>query len=147
MYRTLPAQLSFVLMLAVCGYALWKGRTSHRVVAAIVGVPWIVTSLIQHRTDWLSTHWWIFGVDTVLALAVTAAALRWRRSWIYAVAAFTWLQVMTHLAMALDDRIRARGYATALYFWANAQLVVLAWAVWDLRNPGERPFTDKPPRA
>lgn len=131
MYQSLPSQIGTLLMLSLALWAFWRGQAEHRLTAAVIAATWLLSGLLQQRSvaDLFDMQVGIFVMDVIVAGGVTAVAMRWPRLWVQACAAFTWLQLMTHIAMAVDDRMHWRAYLTALALWSVAQLVSLAWGM------------------
>ena len=127
----MPSLIGTGLLIAATLAAFWRGRIEHRVVAAVIAAAWLLSGLVQDRVHWNSPQWALSVIDGVVVIGVTGAALRWGGFWLLACAAFTWLQLMTHAAMAVDVRIHARGYLTALGLWSVAQLLALAWGTFE----------------
>lgn len=130
MFQQLHSQIIMGLMILVCGLALWRGRTPHRLLAVAMTLNWLLSGLVQNRHDWAQPQWAELALDAILAVVATGLAVRWNGLWLLASAAFAWLVVMTHLAMAVDRRLHARAYLAALALWSVSQMLALAWGVW-----------------
>lgn len=130
MYQSLPSQIATGMLLVIAALAFWRGRTEQRLAAAVITVTWLFSGLVQDRGNLFGLQIGLFAVDVVVVIGLTWIAVRWPQLWAQACAAFSWLQLMTHAAMAIDDRVHWRAYLTALALWSVSQLVALAWGVW-----------------
>lgn len=86
------ASVTYVLMWAICGVALWLGDQPLKVTAAVSIFFWSITPLVS--------HWWqgwnlpTIVVDLNATLAMTWISLRWRRLWSTVMVALSFLQVL-----------------------------------------------------
>ncbi|MDE2488318.1 MAG: hypothetical protein KGO51_13065 [Alphaproteobacteria bacterium] len=122
----LPPWIGAGFFLIVCGAALWKGGRDERVVAVGLLLSWAVSylSLIQRRPG---TQWGEFAADALLLALLGVVALRSRRYWPLAAAAFQLLAVVTHAATLVDRHLGAWAYITANVIWT--QLITMALAI------------------
>lgn len=112
-------------MLAVCGWAIWRGGKPERLAGAAMVIAWIGTSFVlDRRFD--QPQWATLGVDLALLVALLGVSLVFRRKWAFAAAGFHLLGVATHLAMAIDPKIQAAPYIVALGIWSCATVASLA---------------------
>lgn len=125
----LPAWYGLLLTVLVCGAALWKGAREERIAAGALVLCWMATLLLRDPR-WLGAQWGAFGVDIVFLAILTALALRTRRYWPLAAAAFQLLAVTTHAARMLDRHLGGWAYATAEIIWTQLVLIALAVGVW-----------------
>lgn len=125
MFHQLLGQVFLVLMLLVCGWALWRGGKPERVSAAAMVAAWIGTSFVLDRR-FSDIQWATLAVDFALLVVLVGLSLRYRRRWLLAASGFQLLGVATHGAMIIDDKIQAAPYIVALGLWSCAVVASLA---------------------
>jgi hypothetical protein len=114
----------FLVLLAACAYALWRGRLPERLTAAALLLAWISTQ-IMNTHDWTEPQYTIFAVDGVLLVILAALALLSGRRWLMAATAFHVLTVGDHVATILDIHIRSYAYITVLVIWGYAVIAAM----------------------
>jgi hypothetical protein len=124
---TLPALIGFVVMAAVCLYALIKGGRPEKIAAVVIAVAWAASALLQDRIHILSPQWAVAWLDVVLFVVLLGMALVWRRGWLMFASASQLLTAATHFTTLLDPRLFALAIITAYYIWSYATLGALAW--------------------
>jgi hypothetical protein len=127
LFVSLPAQIGALLMASVCLFAAWPGARPQRWAAIAVAVAWVGSSALQDRADTIDPQYAIFMLDLAAAVFFTALALKFRRGWLMAMAAFQLLTTATHIAVMIDTRIWVRAYLTAYLVWSYALLLALLW--------------------
>lgn len=125
MFHQLLGQAFLILMLAVCGWAIWRGGVAERLAGAAMVLAWIGTSFVLDRR-FNQPQWATLVVDLLLLAVLLAVSLRYRRKWAFAAAAFHLLGIATHLAMVIDPKIQATPYIVALGIWSCATVASLA---------------------
>lgn len=125
MFHQLLGQVFLVLMLAVCGWAIWRGGKPERIAGAAMVLAWIGTSFVLDRR-FNQPQWATLVVDLALLVVLVSLSLTFRRKWAFAAAAFHLLGIATHLAMAIDPKIQATPYIVALGVWSCATVASLA---------------------
>ncbi|MGN6589058.1 MAG: hypothetical protein ACTHKE_02065 [Sphingomicrobium sp.] len=128
--------LFHVLMYGICGYALIRGRTDARIVAAVFLVGNFATlSLRSHLiTQYSSVESAVFVIDIVCFLFFTYAALISDRFWPLWVSGLQLTTNFGHVLKAVDAHMLPLAYAAALRFWGYPILIILAVGVWRSRR-------------
>jgi len=93
-----------------CVVAFWRGARPERLGAVLSVAGWIVTPLVELRTDWYQPQLGIFAVDVLMLAGFFGLALRYRRYWAICATAFQALMVMTHVGFLIDPRLLYRAY-------------------------------------
>lgn len=109
--------------------AIWRGREAERLAAAAVLANWAITMLV-YRADSDDTQWGILAVDVVQFGVFMGIALRTLRHWPMFMAGFGLLQLVTHLAHALDAAISVWAYITAEIIWSYLILAAIGYGAW-----------------
>ena len=113
----------------VCWLAVWRGRDDERLAAAGFLANWAIT-LVVFRSYSLDTQWYVMGLDVALLTLCLWLALRSQRFWPLFVAAFVLLNVLTHLAHALDSGVTGWAYLTAALIWSYLALIAIGYGAW-----------------
>ena len=124
---TIPALVGFIVMAAVCLYALLRGGRPEKIAGVVIAVAWAASALLQDRVNILSPQWVVAWLDVVLFLIFLGMTLRWRRGWLMVASATQLLTAATHFTQLLDPRLFALAVITAYYVWSYATLIALAW--------------------
>jgi hypothetical protein len=116
------------LLLASCGYALWRGAAPERAAAAIMLAATLATvaALRAGPNRFATVETGVFAVDIVTFVAFTALALRAQRYWPMWLAALQLDALVTHLAMLLAPRTMPWAYAVLIAGWSYPSLLLLA---------------------
>jgi hypothetical protein len=137
-----PRYIYWIVLIAICGYALWRGRRDERVVAAVcLGASVIsLLSLTQWQSRYSGVETRLLLVDaTTLALFI-AVALRSTRFWPLWVAGLQLTTSMGHLMKAVDVDLLPIAYGAALRLWSYPILIILAVGTWRSQHrPLEHP--------
>lgn len=110
-----PLQIGLTLALVVGAvWALWRGGRAERWATIGLVAASVISPLVQ---DWSpnATQWGIMAVDVAYLLMLVALTVRFDRSWLPWAAAFQLLTAMTHIGMALNIELLARGYISTSY--------------------------------
>jgi hypothetical protein len=132
------------LTVVVCAGAFLKGGREEQLVAGGLLLSFAVTLAMRDRT-WAGTQWAAFVSDTLLLALLTSIALRSRRYWPLAAAAFQLLCVSTHLARIVDPGVRAWAYATGQVIWSQLVFWALGVGVWNTWRRERQLATSDPP--
>ena len=124
------AAAGYVVMVLVCGFAIFAGDRPTRLVGALIGVAWVAATALQNYTDVQHLQYRMAAADLVVLAALWAAALTYRRTWLIWATAFQLLTVATYAAFLFDRRIRAFTFYTAYYVWSYGLLASLAAGAW-----------------
>lgn len=122
----------WLLLLASCGYALWRGRKYERI-AALVFVSATILSILGHsplRGRYVQIEVTDLIVDTAVLFSVVAIALESDRFWPLWVAGLQLVDSMAHVMKAIDTNLLPEVYGTAERFWSYPILLILFIATW-----------------
>ena len=121
-----------VLLIAICGYASWRGGGPERFVAALYLVAAVTT-----RTAWLAgtsryanVEWGLFAIDFLMLLALTALALKADRFWITPAASLQLIMVGIHISKMVYPGFLGWAYAVTSNFLSYPMLLLLAVGTW-----------------
>ena len=121
-----------LLMYGICGYALFRGRTDARIVAAVFLIGNAATLTLRSST--MGGYWsfepTIFAIDVACLLAFTYAAMISDRFWPLWVSGLQLTTSFGHVLKAIDSELVPLAYAAALRFWSYPILIILAVGVW-----------------
>lgn len=120
------------ILMLICGYALWVGRSDERWVAATALIATfgtrILISPIEARYN--NVELGVLLVDLAALAAFTFIALRSERFWPLWVSGFQLTTSVAHLLKAFDTDLFPIAYAAAGRFWSYPILIVLAIGTW-----------------
>jgi hypothetical protein len=122
--------LLFRLLLAgCCAYAAIAGGRSERTTAVIFLTGYLLTLLFEGPMLQRFAHfqWTLGAVDLAMWIAILPIALRSPRYWPLWIAAFQFLQMISHLTALAPGTLRL-AYAIAAQMWAYPMLIILAVA-------------------
>lgn len=128
----LPKHLYWAILLLVCGYALWRGRTDERIAAGVALGASIAThfAISPNPLRYSYEETGLMLVDMATFLAFMAIALRSSRFWPLWVAGLQLTTTMAHLLKAVHVELLPKAYAAALVFWSYPILLILAIGTW-----------------
>ena len=129
---SLPPWVGLAIAVIVCGSAFWKGGREEQVAAGGLMLSWM-TTLALRDPRWVGAQWGAFFADSCLLLLLVGLALRTRRYWPLAAAAFQLLCVVIHIARIADPGIRAWAYGTGQIIfsqWVFFSVGVGTWHTW-----------------
>lgn len=128
--------LFIALLLACCGYALARGGTPERIVAASLLTAYVATILgyaeLSIRFDQVEVA--VLAVDGLLLAVLVAVALRADRLWPLMVAGLHLASVGAHLLKIFDINMIRVTYALLIAVWSYPMLVLLALGTWRHRR-------------
>lgn len=128
----LPKQFFWAILLAIWGYALWRGRSDERVAASVCLLASVIThfvvSPIAVRYKGIETG--LLLVDAGVLAAFIVIALRSERFWPLWVAGLQLTMSMAHFLKAIDVTLLPRAYAAAAVFWSYPILFIIAFGTW-----------------
>ena len=131
------AQIGFIALVLVTGFALIVGRRWARLSAILHAVNWIAVSLLQDRSGPNVFQWSNLTVDVVGAVLAVWLAVASRRSWAAWIAAFQLLGVANRIVAPLV--LSHRTTVTTSYVWeAGALLAIVVGAIMQRREPSPR---------
>ena len=132
-------QIFFWAFLALsCGYALWRGRSDERIVAAACLVASIATrfAISPLQSRYASVESGLVMIDLLMLLAFIWIALNSQRFWPLWVAGFQLTNSISHLMKFADLQLMPRAYGAAAAVWSYPILLVLAIGTWRSHNRG-----------
>jgi flagellar motor component MotA len=105
----------FLYLLAVCGYAFWRGSAPERVVACacLVAVAATVAATLPRENDFEVVEFEVLIVDASLLAVLFYIALRANRFWPIVATSLQAVTVVVHLAKAANPELVAPVYAFA----------------------------------
>lgn len=121
-----------LLLFGVCGYALYRGRSDARVVAAVALVANFASYAVV--TGYASVEVGVLIIDVLVLGAFTAVAIRSDRFWPLWISGLQLTTTMGHLMKALQLDLLPLAYAAALRFWVYPILIILGVGVWRSRR-------------
>jgi hypothetical protein len=128
----LPHSIYWSLLLLICAYAFWRGRSDERVAAATC----LLATLIQlyvisptaHRYSGVELG--VLFVDLGVLAVFVAIALQSSRFWPLWVAGLQLTTILGHFLKAVQLDLLPHAYAGALRFWSYPILLILAVGTW-----------------
>jgi hypothetical protein len=142
----IPHQYYFrALLIAVCLYALWRGRGEERIVALICLGATLASRLafspLSVRYHGVESG--LLVIDLVVLASFVAVALRSQRFWPLWVAGLQLTTSMAHLMKAIDSTLMPMAYGAAIALWSYPILIILAIGTWrgQRRHADERHLT------
>jgi hypothetical protein len=123
----LPHEVYFAILLAVSGYALWRGGEPERLVAAILVLGSIASYAVNlpAQSRYYSVAAGVFAIDLISLAAFVTIALRANRYWPMAVASMHAISVIAHIAKYLDPTLIRTAYSFMIALWIYPMLAVL----------------------
>src|SRR5687768_5194590 len=120
------------LLVLTCGYALWRGRSDERIVAAICLFAVVATrfAISPLSTRYSSVENGLLIIDLLMLAAFVAIALRSQRFWPLWVAGLQLTNSMAHLMKAIELDLMPAAYRVAAIFWSYPILIILAIGTW-----------------
>lgn len=117
-----------LLLLAVCGYALWAGGAPERWTAVLFVAGVVLTTLIpfQQRHSFHAVFWPLLAVDVLVLAGLVGIALRADRYWPLYVSALHGLTIAIHGVKAIQPSLVPWMYAGASGKLAYPMLLLLA---------------------
>lgn len=130
------------LLFGACGYALIRGRTDARIVAAIFLIGDFATYALRSEVASYSTvETGVLIVDVIAFLGFTYAALISDRFWPLWVSGIQLTTSMGHVLKAVDTNLLPLAYAAALRFWAYPILIILAVGTWRAQRRAKQEYS------
>jgi hypothetical protein len=131
--RMITHQFVFrALLIASCGYALWRGRMDERIVAlvciAATAASRLAFSPISVRYTGVETG--LLMIDLAVLAAFIFVALRSPRFWPLWVAGLQLTTSMAHVMKAIDESLLPMAYGAAIALWSYPILIILAIGTW-----------------
>jgi hypothetical protein len=132
-----------ILLLGVCGYAFWRGRSDERVAATVclMASAASLALLGPARLRYSGVEVGVLMVDLFTLGAFTYVALRSDRFWPLWISGLQLTTSIGHVLKAIDEHLVPIAYAAAMRVWSYPILLILGIAVWRGRR---MKFADKP---
>jgi len=120
------------LLIASCGYALWRGQKDERVVAiacllAVVATKFAVSPL---STRYAGVETGLLLIDLAMLSAFVAIALSSDRFWPMWIAGLQLTGSTAHLMKQISPDLLPKAYGAAAALWSYPILIILAVGVW-----------------
>lgn len=116
-------------LFAVCALAVSRGRDEERLAAGANLASWALT-VFAYRVGYQETQWAILAFDAAQFGVLLWIAMRSRRHWPLFAAACGLLQVVTHMANAIDPIVTGWAYITAGIIWSYLILIAIGYGAW-----------------
>jgi hypothetical protein len=128
----LPKPIYWTILVLICAYAFWRGRTDERVAAATCLLASLVQLLVvspaMHRYSGI--EFGVMFVDLGVLGVFVALALQSSRFWPLWVAGLQLTTILGHVLKAVQLSLLPLAYAGALRFWSYPILLILAIGTW-----------------
>lgn len=120
--------VTYLMALAICGVAFWKGDRPLRLAAAVLIASWTLSPLVSKSKS--SLDFPVTIVDTHAVLAFVWISMRWRRLWCAALAASTFIILLIPIVTLADRNIHKYNHMAANNIVSIFQLVLMLVAIW-----------------
>lgn len=127
-----------VLMLVVCGAAIWVGARTEKLAAVSILIASALSPLVQNWDDWSSPQWNILIVDAANLGVFLWLLFRTHRIWLLFACAFQLLAVVSHGTMLIESGVMARAYIATLYLMFYGLMIALACGIFEGRSRERR---------
>ena len=121
-----------VLLIASCGYALWRGRSDEQVVALVCLGATVATRIAISPVSvrYSRVEAGVLLIDLAVFASFLFVALRSPRFWPLWVAGLQLTSSMGHVIKAIDLQLLPRAYGAAIVLWSYPILIILAIGTW-----------------
>lgn len=128
----------WTILLLTCGYALWRGRSDERIVAAMCLLASVTTrfAISPLQVRYASVETGLLAIDLILLGVFVWIALRSQRFWPLWVAGLQLTNSVSHLIKFADFDLVPRAYSAAAALWSYPILLILAVATWRSHQRG-----------
>jgi hypothetical protein len=120
------------LLIASCGYALWRGNSDERIVALVCVGATLASRLafapLSVRYTGVETG--LLAIDLAVLGTFVFVALRSPRFWPLWIAGLQLTSSTAHLMKAIDIHLLPVAYGAAIALWSYPILIILAVATW-----------------
>jgi hypothetical protein len=128
----LPKPVYWTILLLICAYAFWRGRTDERLAAGTcLGASLIQTLVISpaaHRYSGVEVG--VLAIDLGVFAVFVAIALQSSRFWPLWIAGLQLTTILGHMLKAMQLSLLPMAYAGALRFWSYPILLIVAIGTW-----------------
>jgi hypothetical protein len=127
------------ILIASCGYALWRGRSDERIIALVCLGATLATRFVSSPLSvrYNSVETGLLVIDLVVLASFVFVALRSARFWPLWVAGLQLTTSMAHFMKAIDERLLPLAYGAAIALWSYPILIILAVGTWRGRRPNQ----------
>lgn len=140
MFETLYTQIGVVVVLAIVGFAFWKGGEPERVGAGAYVLGMLASLVIQSGEALRGPQWGMMGIDVVMLAIYSGLAWKSRRAWPVWASALQALVVMSHILKILNFSQTGTAFVAVINLAGYGILVALAvgtfWAWQERRAAG-----------
>jgi hypothetical protein len=128
----LPAYFYWLLLLAITAYAIWRGRSDERIVAAACLMASLITYAVlsPRLMRYSEVEMGVLMVDIGVLAVFTGVALQSNRFWPLWVAGLQLTTSIAHLLKAIDADLLPHAYGVAARFWSYPILLIVAVGTW-----------------
>lgn len=122
----------WAILIATCGYALWRGRSDERTVAAVCLLASIATrfAISPLQVRYASLESGLLVIDLLVLAAFIWIAVTSERFWPLWVAGLQLTNSVSHLMKFVDIDLVPRAYGAAAALWSYPILLILAIGTW-----------------
>lgn len=128
-----PHYLIFwAILVFTFAYALWRGRSDERLVAAVCLLATLVTQLVipPPGVRYTDVDIELVAIDIAVLVAFGAVALRSERFWPLWIAGLQLTISISHLLKTIDADLVPRAYAAAAVLWSYPILLIILIGTW-----------------
>ena len=122
----------WAILLGTCFFALWRGRSDERTVAAVCLLATLATQFVipppQERYAYLDLE--LVLIDLAVLLAFVAVALRSDRFWPLWISGLQLTISISHVLKAIDQDLLPKAYAAAAVLWSYPILFIIVAGTW-----------------
>ncbi len=128
------------ILLATCGYALWRGRKWEQIAALICLAATVLSVSMSSPLNqrYVGIEVGDLIVDYLVLAAFVFVALRSDRFWPLWIAGLQLTMSISHLLKAIQPDLVPIAYAAAERFWSYPILAIIAVATWRSHQRGVR---------
>ena len=128
----LPKQVFWGIVILICAYAWWRGRSEERIAAttcllATVATHFVISPLHERYTE---VETGLLLIDLAVLAAFLAIALVSSRFWPLWAAGLQLTVSMSHMLKSIDLALLPKAYAAAAVFWSYPILLIILVGTW-----------------
>ena len=120
------------ILLATCGYALWRGRSDERTAAGVCLLATLATQFVMpppsQRYHFVDVE--LVLIDIAVLAAFVAVAVRSERFWPLWIAGLQLTISISHVLKTIDQALIPTAYAAAAVFWSYPILIIILVGTW-----------------
>lgn len=135
----LPKQIFWALVILICAYAWWKGRSEERLAATTCLLATIATHFVISpvAVRYSRVEDGLVAIDIAVLAAFVGIALFSRRFWPLWASGFQLTVSLSHIMKEVDLQLLPRVYAAAAVFWSYPILIVIVVGTWRTRHKAD----------